>query len=135
MYRAGVNARLFAYLSYRDPDAAIRWLEAVGFAVTSRQEDDAGTVQHAELRQGDAVVMLATDTAGYDVPALRGSSTGGGLYLLVDDVDDLYRRALDAGGSSVFPPEDTEWGSRRARVLDPGGLEWSFGGYEPGLSW
>ena len=35
----------------------------------------------------------------------------------------------------VFPPEDTEWGSRRARVLDPGGHEWSSGTYEPGVAW
>jgi uncharacterized glyoxalase superfamily protein PhnB len=32
----------------------------------------------------------------------------------------------------VFPPEDTEWGTRRARLLDPEGGEWSFGSYAPG---
>ena len=43
-------------------------------------------------------------------------------------------RALQAGGSSVFAPEKTEWGTERPRVLDPEGYEWSFGTYEPGGS-
>jgi uncharacterized glyoxalase superfamily protein PhnB len=35
----------------------------------------------------------------------------------------------------VIAPETTEWGTGRARVLDPEGHEWSFGSYEPGHSW
>jgi len=37
---------------------------------------------------------------------------------LVEEVDRFHTRAVDAGGRTVFPPEDTEWGTRRARVLD-----------------
>ncbi|RBY78979.1 bleomycin resistance protein [Geodermatophilus sp. TF02-6] len=128
-------ARLFAYLSYADAPAALRWLEAVGFAVVRRQDGPDGAVQHAEVRLGDVVVMVASDDAAYTRPALVGRSTGQGLYLLVDDVDGVHARALAAGGTEVFAPEDTEWGTRRARVLDPGGTEWSFGTYEPGASW
>lgn len=51
---------------------------------------------------------------------------------MTDDVEGLYRTAVEAGAVSVHPPEDTGWGSRRARVLDPGGREWSFGSYRPG---
>ena len=125
--------RLFGYLSYRDARRAIAWLTEIGFEVVRRQEGDSGGVAHAELRFGDAVVMLASFDAEYDTPRLVGQSTGRGLYLLVDDVDAAYGRALAAGGTNVFVPEDTEWGTRRARVLDPEGLEWSFGTYEPGL--
>lgn len=32
-------------------------------------------------------------------------------------------------------PEETEWGTWRARVLDPEGREWSSGTYVPGQSW
>ncbi|MCV2489584.1 VOC family protein [Geodermatophilus sp. YIM 151500] len=129
-------SRLFAYLSYRDAPAALRWLEAVGFATTVRQDGDDGRVLHSEVRLGDAVLMVASHDADYGRAPLVGRSTGQGLYLLVDDVDDRYARALAAGGASVFPPEDTEWGSRRCRLLDPEGIEWSFGTYEPGTaSW
>jgi len=129
------TARLFAYRSYRDAPAAIGWLEALGFAVAVRQDAGAGTVQHCELRLGEAVVMLSSYDADYQVPALTGHSTGQGLYLLVDDVDAFHDAAIAAGGQSVFDPERTEWGTRRARVLDPEGLEWSFGSYEPGSRW
>src|SRR5215470_9089155 len=51
-------SKLFAYLSYRNLEAAIEWLAALGFETTTRQESDRGVV-HAELRLGDAVVMVA----------------------------------------------------------------------------
>lgn len=126
---------LVAYLGYADAPAAIDWLQALGFEAVTRQDDD-GRVAHAELRLGDAVVMVASDDEGAPPPpSLVGRSTGAGLYLRTDDVDDLHARAVRAGGREVFPPEETEWGSRRARVLDPGGREWSFGSYEPGRGW
>jgi uncharacterized glyoxalase superfamily protein PhnB len=126
---------LFAYLSYRDALAAIEWLEAIGFRVVTRQPGADGMVLHAELRLGDVVVMLATADADYRAPTLVGRSTGSGLYLLVDDVDAIYGAAIEAGATEVFEPETTEWGTVRARVLDPEGHEWSFGTYEPGGSW
>jgi uncharacterized glyoxalase superfamily protein PhnB len=126
---------LYAYLSYADVPAAIEWLEALGFEVASRQDGQDGSVQHAEVKRDDAVVMLATSDAPYETPPLRGQSTGRGVYLRVDDVDALHAAAIDAGGQEVIAPEDTEWGSRRSRVLDPEGCEWSFGTYEPGGSW
>jgi uncharacterized glyoxalase superfamily protein PhnB len=128
-------ARLHAYLSYDDAPAALRWLEAVGFDVVRRQDGENGDVLHSEVRLGDVVLMVASNDAAYVRPPLVGRSTGQGLYLLVEDVDQLHARAVDAGGRSVFAPEDTEWGARRARVLDPQGVEWSFGTYEPGATW
>lgn len=76
--------------------------------------------------------MVASNDSDYVVAPLVGGSTGAGLYLVADDVDLLYAAAVNAGGAPVIPPEDTAWGTRRARVLDPGGREWSFGSYEPG---
>jgi uncharacterized glyoxalase superfamily protein PhnB len=130
-----VPARLYVYLSYPDAAAALRWFAAVGFETVRRQDGDDGSVQHAEVRLGDAVVMVASDDAPYTKPALVGRSTGQGIYLLVDDVDTTHARALAAGATEVLAPEGTEWGTRRASVLDPGGTEWSFGTYEPGATW
>jgi uncharacterized glyoxalase superfamily protein PhnB len=105
------------------------------FQVVARQPGDDGSILHAELRLGDAVVMLATDDADYRVAPLVGDSTGSGLYLLVDNVDSIYTAAIEAGATAVLEPQKTEWGTERARVLDPEGREWSFGTYEPGGGW
>ena len=129
---------LYAYLSYRDAPSALAWMSKVGFQVLSRQDDAQGAVAHPEVRYGDVVLMVASADADYDVPALRGRSVGGGLYLCLataSEVDAWHARAVDAGGQDVFPPEDTEWGTRRARVLDPEGHEWSVGTYRPGAGW
>ena len=126
-------SRLAPYLSYADAPAAIAWLEAIGFVVLVRQDGPDGRVAHSELRMDEAVVMLASDDSPYVVAPLVGTSTGAGLYIVTDDVDRRYADAIRAGGAAVFPPEDTEWGARRARVLDPGGREWSFGTYQPGF--
>ncbi len=128
-------SKLFAYLSYRDADAAMDWLAALGFETTAREDGADGRLVHAELRLGEAVVMVAPADEPYEVPRLIERSTGHGLYLLVDDVGSIHHAALEAGGRSVFEPESTDWGTERSRVLDPGGYEWSFGTYEPGGSW
>jgi uncharacterized glyoxalase superfamily protein PhnB len=130
-----MEAELFAYLSYADASAALEWLQRVGFEVVARQDGPKGSVLHAEVRLGQAVVMVASNDADYQKPTLIGRSTGAGLYLLVDNVDRFYHSAIMAGATSVIEPEDTEWGSRRARVLDPQGQEWSAGTYKPGTTW
>lgn len=122
---------LVPYLSYRDAAAALDFLTAAfGFEVTTRWDDDSGVVQHAEAKLGDAVVMLGT--ADHPEPELAGQSVGQGLYLVIEDVDALFARASGAGARVVYPPEDTEWGTRRCRLLDPEGYEWSLGTYRPG---
>src|SRR4051794_39186692 len=127
--------RLHAYLSYADAPAALSWMEAVGFAVVHRELGDDGALVHTEVRWGEAGLMVSGSDEGHERPRLLGSSTGQGPYLLLArpaGVDAWHARAVAAGGTSVIPPEDTQWGSRRARVLDPGGIEWSVGTYAPG---
>jgi uncharacterized glyoxalase superfamily protein PhnB len=133
-----MGVRLAAYLSYRDAPAALRWLQALGFEVVRRADAPDGSVAHSEVRLDDVVLMVAGYDAEYGRPPLVGRSTGGGLYLVLDsaaDVDERYARAVAAGATPVFPPEDTEWGTRRARLLDPEGGEWSLGSYAPGQAW
>ena len=130
-----MNPRLYAYLSYADAPGALRWFSDLGFTIVSRQDGAAGQVVHSEVRLGEVVLMISSNDAAYSRAPLIGRSTGRGLYLFVDDVDAYFDRALAAGATSVFKPEATEWGTRRARVLDPEGNEWSLGTYEPGGAW
>ncbi|MFE5191655.1 VOC family protein [Streptomyces sp. NPDC056628] len=131
-------ARLSASLSYDSAPAALGWLRAVDSEVVARQDGHDGRVTHAEVRMGEIVLMATIADDEHTVPPLRGVSSGSGLYLLLATaagVDGWYPRAVDAGGRTVIPPENTPWGSRRARVLDPEGHEWSAGTHQPGQAW
>lgn len=100
-----------------------------------RFPDDDGGVAHAELRLGNAVMVVFSDRDGYQRPPRKGDTMGFGTYLCLAeaaDVDAVHARALDAGATGVWEPEITEWGNYRCRVLDPEGFEWTFGTHCPG---
>ena len=123
--------RLYPQLGYSDPERAVAWLQALGFELLLTWPYEDGRLRHAELKLGDAIVFVSGALDDLQQPELRGRTVGHGTYVLTDDVPGMYRAAIEAGGISVFEPEPTEWGTERARVLDPEGYEWSFGNYEP----
>ena len=111
------------YFSYADPHAAMDFLaRAFGLEVVQSMDGEDGALVHAEMRHGAGVVMIGTGEAP------RGSP---GTYLVVEDVDAHHARAAEAGAEIVYPPEATEFGTRRYRARDPEGHEWSFGTYAP----
>ena len=63
-----------------------------------------------------------------DVAAAIGwlSSAFGTREVLVDDVDEHFERAREAGAKIVAEPEDKPWGLRQYRAEDPGGHRWEF---------
>ena len=76
-----------------------------------------GRIGHAEVTIGDSVIMLA------DKPPNREAMPAS-LYLYVDDTDARYKRALEAGATSVMEPADQFYGDRNAGVKDPTGNIW-----------
>lgn len=86
-----------------------------------------GKVMHAEMKLGDRMLMLADE---FPEMGARGPATVGGtpvsLLLYVKDVDAAFRRALDAGATSLQEPKDEFWGDRFSRLRDPFGHEWSL---------
>jgi PhnB protein len=48
------------------------------------------------------------------------------LFVYVEDVDDVYRRAIDAGAKSVQAPENHFYGDRLAMFDDPFGHRWNI---------
>lgn len=132
-------ASLSVFTLYRDTVAAVRWLQdAFGFEVVNSFGAEDGAIDHAELRLGDAVVMVQRAEDGQDPAPLGGTSTSRAPVLSLDDdaaVDALYARALAAGATRLLPPGTTEWGNHRFEVLDPEGHQWSVGSYRPGEAW
>ncbi len=124
-----IGPTLVPYFGYRDAAAAIEWLsKAFGFKKTQAFPGPDGTIIHAEMSYGNGVIMLGTATEEQSPQAHSG---GPGIYVCVDNVDTHYERAKAAGAKIVYGPEDTDFGTRRYRTLDPEGYEWSFGTYRP----
>lgn len=71
---------------------------------------------HAEVTIGESKLMIGGYEAVEEIPTA--------LHLYVPDADDVYRRALAAGATSVEEPVDQEYGDREAGVKDPTGNLW-----------
>lgn len=83
-----------------------------------RYELPDGSIMHAEVRIGDTVVMIGD--AGPEWPAAPAH-----LHVYVADVDAVYRRAVEAGGTPVQEPRRREGDpDRRGGVRDPAGNTW-----------
>ena len=74
-----------------------------------------GAIMHAAVRIGDSMVEVS-DAPGEPMPAA--------LHMYVEDTDAAYRRAMEAGGTSLREPMTTFYGDRTAGVKDPGGNSW-----------
>ena len=85
--------------------------------VEERMEGPTGTVMHAQVRIRGSVVMMGE--ASEQWKAMPGQ-----IYLYVEDIDNLYNRAMAAGGTSVREPTDEFYGDRVGGVKDPAGNIW-----------
>jgi PhnB protein len=79
-----------------------------------------GKLMHATLKVGNSMVMLAESSE-------HAQATPVMLYLYVPDVDAAYRKALQAGATSVMEPADRFYGDRTGGVKDPAGNSWFLG--------
>jgi PhnB protein len=71
---------------------------------------------HAEVKIGDSLVMIG---GAEHIPAMPTA-----IHLYVPDIDDAYKRALEAGAKSLMEPADQPYGERSAGVEDPTGNRW-----------
>src|ERR1700736_4759318 len=70
-----------------------------------------GKIGHAEVQIGSSMVMLADANP-------RWKAGKAMLYLYVEDVDSVYKKAVAAGGKSVMEPANQFYGDRSAGVED-----------------
>jgi uncharacterized glyoxalase superfamily protein PhnB len=76
-----------------------------------------GKLMHAEVRIDDTVVMLADGAPGW--PPIPSH-----VHIYVPDVDATYKRALEAGATSVQAPVKKDDPDKRGGVKDSGGTTW-----------
>jgi PhnB protein len=86
-----------------------------------------GSIAHAEFKVGDSIMMIGAAMGD-------NASMPGSFYLYVKDCDAVYKRALEAGATSMREPADQFYGDRNASVKDAAGNLWSFGTKKENLS-
>jgi PhnB protein len=116
------------HIVVRDAARAAEWYAgALGAEEAGRIEVPGGKLMQVELRFGDSTVMLADEFP--DLGVLSPLSIGGTatvLHLVVDDVDALWQRAVDAGAEIRQPLGEAFWGERYGQIVDPFGHRWGL---------
>lgn len=115
-------------LVVRDGAAAIDFYRRAFGAeeLGERFTDPEGRVIHAEVRIGDAVVMI-TEESDDGAPAKSPQTLGAVTAMMAtywEDVDIAWERALGAGAEVLYPLADQFYGERGGRVRDPFGQQW-----------
>jgi PhnB protein len=114
------------YLILTDAAQALEFYRrAFGATETLRVADSRGRIGHAEIRVGDAAIMLADEVPemGLRSPQSMGGSPVG-IVLRVADVDSFVAAALAAGAKIVRPVEDKFYGDRAGSLEDRFGHVW-----------
>lgn len=114
------------YLHVRGAAQAIEFYQrAFGATEIMRFPKPDGKIGHAELQIGDSVIMLADEAPerGIRSPADLGGSAIS-LMFYTEDCDQVYRKAIATGATSLREPADQFYGDRSAGVEDPFGFQW-----------
>jgi PhnB protein len=115
------------YLYIRGASDAIEFYKrAFGAQELFRFPAPNGRVGHAELKMGNAIVMLADEHPEMKVvgPATLGG-TSVGIMLYVDKVDDVFARAVAGGAKVEKTIENQFYGDRSGTIVDPFGHRWT----------
>ena len=120
---------------YRDPMAALRWLEkAFGFETTTLVTDADGRVGYSEMTFGNGTVSINPEFTSDIIGGVRmtspleldGRCTQFIRVHLAEGIDEHCARARAAGARITQAPQDQFYGERTYRALDPEGHVWNF---------
>ena len=117
---------LTPYLIVDGAAEAIEYYKKAFGAVELFRMDHGGKIGHAEMKIGDSPFMLADEhpEMGYRSAKALGS-TPVSLMIYVEDVDTVYKQAIDAGATEVKPLQDQFYGDRSGTLTDPFGHVWT----------
>ena len=120
--------RVSPHLSVAGAAAAIDFYrDVLGARERMRMGMPDGAIAHAEIEIGDSVIMVGDETPDGRDPSpktLGGSPVA--LFMYVEDVDEVFNRAIEAGAATVQKPEDHFYGDRVAMFDDPFGHRWNI---------
>ena len=118
--------RITPYIFYKDVASALDWLARVfGFQERMRLPGPNRRITHAEMELADGVIMMGCPGPEYKNPKQLGHVTQN-LYVYVEDVDEHFEHANEAGATILAELEDQFYGDRTYRVEDLEGHQWAF---------
>ncbi len=129
---------VMAYLSIRDAVKAVEFYKkAFGAKEIGRITMPGEKIGHSELQIGDSRIMLAEEMPewGNKSPQTLGGSPVG-MCLYVDNVDEVFKRAIDAGAKvdNNMEVKDQFYGDRSGTLIDPFGHKWTIATHIEDLS-
>lgn len=108
-------------------DAIAFYRKAFGAEEVMRLPGPDGKLMHAMIRIAGSPVMLVDESPDWGVlgpKTLKGSPVT--IHIFVADVDAFAACAVAAGAKISMPVEDTFWGDRYGKLVDPFGHHWSI---------
>jgi PhnB protein len=107
------------YLFIKGADRFIDFLgRAFGGQAAEAMRTPTGEIAHGEVRIGDSVIMLS------EAPAFRQATSPVHLHVYVEDVDSVFRQAVEAGATPETQPTDQFYGDRSGTLKDEWGNTW-----------
>ena len=105
---------LTPYLVCKDAAKAIEfYTKAFGAQEVVRMPGPGGRIMHAEVKIGNSMLMLSDENPERGAVAPSGSGRSSSLMFYTDDVDTVFRRALDYGATSI----ETPWNATNPSTL------------------
>jgi PhnB protein len=114
------------YLIVNDAAGALKFYDKAFDAKEFVRMPMGDKVGHAEIRIGDSVVMLSDEWP--DMGMLGPKSRGGtavSLVIYVEGVDEVFKRAVNAGATEERPVQNQFYGDRSGTLVDPFGHRWT----------
>jgi uncharacterized glyoxalase superfamily protein PhnB len=130
-------ATIIPAMRYRNAPAAIEWLcQAFGFEKDLVVPEENGAIAHAQLTWGNGMMMLGSVRDNEYGKRVKQPDEFGGIetqapYVVVEDADAHYARAVAAGAEIITEVADAGYGGRGYICRDLEGHLWSFGSYDP----
>jgi PhnB protein len=103
-----------------DAEGALAFFKkAFGAKETYRLAMSNGKIAHCEPKLGDSILNIGESMDGWPAHGLVAQ-------IYVEDSDEFFKRAIDAGAKEIMPMTDMFFGSREGRVTDPFGNVWTI---------
>lgn len=116
-------------LVIRGADAAIDFYTNVFGAVELSRINgmDGISIQRAEIKIGNSVLHISDELPEFGILSpLSLGGTSGSVQLYLDGIASVWDLAIKEGSAIVLPLEDTYWGERTGRIVDPFGHVWTL---------